>query len=97
MATEALTHICSVDATPADRGYSKRPKKGKPIPKGPLQRRIQATCGSIIALVGPDFVGLTTTLRRLEATGYTVRFLGEKPTPPLRDSFHEPYFLQLVE
>lgn len=82
--------------TPADRGYARRPKKGKPIPRGPLRARIQRTCGVVVAIVGPDYVGVTTLLRLLETHGHAPTFLAAKPAPHLRGSFQYQYFEALV-
>ena len=85
--TTTSTTPHATTTTPADRGYARRPKKGKPIPKGPLRARIRRTCGVVVALVGPDYVGVTTLLRLLEKHGHVPTFLAAKPSPHLRGSF----------
>lgn len=46
--------------------------------------------------MGPDFVGLTTLLRRLEHAGYSTLALATKPPSHARASFAPTYFHDLV-
>jgi hypothetical protein len=68
-ATAATTLLSELDlhvleANP--RGYETRHKKGKPLPRGPLIKAMVAQSKHKIGLVGPDYVGITTVLRKLE-------------------------------
>lgn len=92
----AVSSTQTTTTTPADRGYARRPKKGKPIPKGPLRARIQGTCGVVVAIVGPDYVGITTLLRLLEKQGHAPTFLATKPAPHLRGTFQYQYLEALI-
>lgn len=85
------------ESTPADRGYNARPKKGKPLPRAPIRRRIEGQCGWRIVVTGPDFVGCTTLLRGLERVGHRICLLAQKPTAARRDAWHASYFEALVD
>ena len=80
-----------------DRGYKPKPKKGKPLPKGPLKRQREATCGWKIVCTGPDFIGCTTLLRGLERLGHHIHVAANKPTATSRHQWHQQYFDHLVE
>ena len=83
-------------ATPQDRGYHPRAKKGKPLPKAPLRRRREATCGWRLVVTGPDFIGCTTLLRGLERVGHRVSLLTRKPRVEDRPTWCQDYFDRLV-
>ena len=76
--------------------YPSKPKKGKKWPTAPLRKRFVATCSTCVAVVGPDFVGCTTLLQALEQHGFTITFLGDKPSPTARLRFQEEYLHALV-
>ena len=91
-----LPYTTATTTTAADRGYHQKPKKGKPIPKGPLRARIQRTCGVVVAVVGPDFIGITTLLRLLERAGHPPTFLATKPPASQRHTFDPPHLDDLI-
>jgi hypothetical protein len=78
------------------RGYAARHKKGKPLPKKALMRAMVAQSQHKIGVVGPDFVGVTTVLQKLQQGGYKTVQLVPKPPAELRTTFQWGYFERLV-
>lgn len=71
-AAEAPQHP-SPENSHVDDTSTRRPKKGKPLPKGKLVQLLKDTKGWNIVLAGPDFVGISTLMRELEQLGYHVQ------------------------
>lgn len=88
----ATTYHSTPPCLAQEGGYNPRPKKGKPISKAPLQRRIMATSGYHVVITGPDYVGCTTLLAGLRKVGYVTRQLAPKPAPEQRPHFQPDHF-----
>ncbi len=98
LAAEALEDLPAPIAacTAEERGYKPRPKKGRPIDKGPVLRQHLQECSDKIVVCGPDYIGVTTLLRGLEKLGYAVDVCRGKPPAEAREAFCNQHFNALV-
>ena len=93
-------HVQAATAATATPPYARisgtQPKRGRPLPRGPIRAYTERTTPLRMVLTGPDFVGCSSVLQGLRSLGHRTWQLAPKPACSDRTTFQPGYFDALV-